>query len=124
MTSPVKKVEVTPINDYIKRDEYREDMTRIETRVNNLAESQAMTSVAMQSMNNQMLETNKKIDKFSDEIKLELKTIGSNIESLTNNRSFQNGAIMMFIKIVGACGFLVTLDYIGIVKVLNKWINN
>jgi len=120
-----EKLEINNSHEFIRREEYREDITRIETRVNSLAESQAMTSVAMQSMNQQMVETNKKIDNLSMVIINKIENIDGNLKTMATNRSFQNGAIMMLLKVfsfsAGACGFLVTLDYVGLIKTASKF---
>jgi chromosome segregation ATPase len=113
------------IHDYIKREEYREDITRIESRVNSLAESQAMASVAMQNMNVQLSQTNKKIDDFAKDVSYRLENIDGNLEKIALNQSFKNGAVTMLIKTMsifgGTCAILLTFDYVGLIKAFSKW---
>jgi hypothetical protein len=93
--------------------------------VNSLAESQAMASVAMQNMNVQLSQTNKKIDDFAKDVSYRLEKIDGNLEKIALNQSFKNGAVTMLIKtmsIIGAtCGILLTLDYVGLIRAFSKW---
>lgn len=116
------------IHDYVRRGEYREDLNRIETRVNSLAESQAMTSVAMQSMNNQMMETNKKLENMSTTLQLKLESIDQSFKDLATSKSFSNGLIKGIVHTskvtVSMCAVILTMDYSGIIKVAAKYLSS
>jgi hypothetical protein len=93
--------------------------------VNSLAESQAMASVAMQNMNVQLSQTNKKIDDFAKDVSYRLENIDGNLEKIALNQSFKNGAVTMLIKTMsifgGTCAILLTFDYVGLIKAFSKW---